>query len=208
MKLLVVGATGSVGTQIVTQALNQGHDVHALTRSQSTDRLKPHPKLTIVKGDPTDPATLSSDIADVDAVLVTLGGGLTGSPRSQGTQNIIDAMRETGTKRLICQTTLGVGDSRPNLNFKWKYIMFGGLLRKPYQDHVKQEEIVKASETNWTIVRPSAFTDGPLTGSYKQNFGPEQLGLNLEISRADVAHFMLAQLETDDNVGKACGISN
>lgn len=206
MKLLVVGATGSVGTHLVSQALDHGHTVHALTRNP--DQLTPHGRLTIVEGDPTNPATLPKNVTDVDAVFISLGGGLTGSPRSQGTQTIIDAMAKTGTKRLICQTTLGVGDSRDNLNFKWKYIMFGGLLRFPYNDHVKQEDYVRASDTNWTIVRPSAFTDGPVTGSYSQNFGPDATGLDLEISRADVAHFMLAQLEADTNIGKACSISN
>lgn len=208
MRLLIVGATGSVGRHLVDQGLNQGHEVVALTRDRSASGLQPHPDLEIVEGDPTVGKDLEVAVAGVDAVIVAIGGGLTGTPRSQATQNVIEAMSETGTKRLICQTTLGVGDSRGNLNFKWKYIMFGGVLRLVYQDHVRQEDVVRASQTSWTIVRPSAFTDGPLTGAYHQGFGPDETQLKLEISRADVAHFVLAQLETDEFVGRACAISN
>lgn len=95
--------------------------------------------------------------------------------------------------RLIVQSTLGVGDSRGNLTFFWKYLMFGALLRKAYADHVEQERLTRASGLDWTIVRPAAFTDGPRTGDYLRGFGPDERS-SVKISRADVAEFVVQQL--------------
>ena len=102
-----------------------------------------------------------------------------------------------GVRRLVCQTTLGAGDSRANLNFFWKRIIFGLLLRNVYADHEAQEAVIKRSDLDWIIVRPGAFTDGPATGAYKHGFPPTEKNIKLKISRADVAGFMLQQL-TDD----------
>lgn len=78
-----------------------------------------------------------------DAVLCSLGAGAKGTVRSRGTRNIIRAMEKAGVRRFVCQSTLGVGDSWDNLSFLWKYIMFRGLLRQAYADHVSQEDYVK-----------------------------------------------------------------
>jgi putative NADH-flavin reductase len=134
-----------------------------------------------------------------DAVLCTLGSGQqrTGTVRSEGTRNIIRAMEQAGVRRLICQTTLGVGESWENLNFFWKYIMFGFLLRQVYADHVLQEEYVKHSHLDWIIVRPGAFVDGDLTNIYRHGFPVTDKTTKLKISRADVADFMLKQVAED-----------
>ena len=116
-------------------------------------------------------------------------------------------MENTGVRRFICQTTLGAGDSRGNLNFFWKYIMFGMLLKAAYNDHQLQEKYVMQSALDWIIVRPAAFTDGGRTGNYKHGFGPEANGLTLKISRADVADFMLRQLTDNTYLRKAAGQS-
>jgi len=71
----------------------------------------------------------------------------------------VEAMREAGVRRLVCQSTLGVGSSGQHLTFWWRYVMFGALLRRAFADHVAQEAVVEASGLDWTIVRPSAFTD-------------------------------------------------
>ena len=103
-------------------------------------------------------------------------------------------MEKAGVKRLICQTTLGVGDSEGNLNFFWKRIMFGMLLRQAFDDHVIQEDHIRQSQLDWTIVRPGAFTDGDRTGQYRYGFPGSDRTTALKISRADVADFMLRQL--------------
>lgn len=205
MRVIVFGATGTVGTHVVEQALDEGHAVTAFSRNPAAVQ-RQHERLEVVRGDVTDPAAVERAVAGHDAVIVTLGAGRKGELRAFGTRTIIEAMEKTGVRRLICQSTLGVGDSRGNLNFLWKYIMFGLLLRAAYADHVRQEEFVKQSELDWTIVRPSAFTDGPRTGSYQRGFDPDRK-TKLKISRADVADFIIEQLTDDTYLRRTPAIS-
>lgn len=116
-------------------------------------------------------------------------------------------MEKTGVQRFICQTTLGCGDSWANLNFFWKRIMFGWFLKKAFLDHELQEKYILESQTDWTIVRPGAFTDGPKTGNYRHGFASGAQGLKLKISRADVADFMLKQLGNEQYLRKTPGLS-
>ncbi|MFD0365321.1 NAD(P)-dependent oxidoreductase [Nocardia sp. GCM10030253] len=207
MKIAVFGATSTVGRQVVEQALAQGHEVTAFTRSAAGVGQQ-HERLHIIEGDVLDTASVERAVVGQDAVLISLGAGRKGVIRAGGTRAVIEAMNRTGVKRLIAQTTLGVGDSRGNLNFLWKYVMFGMLLRQAYADHVQQEEYVRASDLDWTIVRPSAFTDGPRTGSYRRGFPSDETGLALKIARADIAEFMLEQLTDTSYLRQAPGISN
>ena len=193
MKILVFGATGSVGKLFVQQALDENHSVSAFVRRPIAISIR-HPRLSIIQGDVLDQAAVARATPGHDAVVCTLGAGSKGNLRALGTKNIIGAMEKAGVERFICQSTLGAGDSRGNLNFFWKYIMFGMLLRKAYADHELQETYVMTSNLRWTIIRPAAFTNGPRTGSYAHGFGADAEGLTLKISRADVADFLLKQL--------------
>ncbi len=208
MKLIIFGATGSVGRHVVAQALAQGHEVTAFVRSpEALESDGSQGTATVVQGDVLDPEAVERAVAGHDAVICVLGAGRKGRVRSLGTRNIIRAMESTGVKRLICQSTLGVGDSAANLNFFWKRIMFGWFLKEAFADHVEQEKAVRESDLDWVIVRPAAFTDGPLTGEYKHGFAPTDEELTLKISRADVAHFNLGQLEDDTYLRKTPGVS-
>ncbi|NEW25824.1 NAD(P)-dependent oxidoreductase [Nocardia cyriacigeorgica] len=207
MRIAIFGATGTLGRHVLERALRQGHEVTVLTRDASRVSTT-HDNLRVLEGDVLDPAAVEGAVAGQDAVLISLGNGRKGVVRAEGTRTVIEAMRRNGVKRLICQSTLGVGDSRPNLNFLWKYILFGLVLRPAYNDHVRQEEYVRASDLDWTIVRPSAFTDGPATGTYRQGFAGDEAGLSLKISRADIADFMLDQLTDRTYLHRAVGISN
>lgn len=208
MKLLVFGSTAGVGYQLVKQALEQGHTVTAFARDPAKLDIK-HTNLKIVQGDAMDLASVEKAVQDQDAVLCSLGSGTNtkGKIRSEGTRNIIQAMEKMGVPRFICQTTLGIGDSAGNLNFFWKYIMFGFLLRQVFADHVIQENYVKQSHLKWTIVRPSAFTDGNRTGNYQHGFPGKDKITKLEISRADVADFMLKQVVDNSYLYKTPGVS-
>ena len=196
MRILIFGSTGSIGRHLISQALEQGHDVTAFARSPVKIDIT-HENLQITQGDVMDPASVEKSVPGHEAVLCSIGAGRKGNIRSEGTKHIVEAMEKAGVRRFICQSTLGVGDSEANLNFLWKYIMFGLLLRPAYIDHIDQENHVTQSSLDWTIVRPAAFTDGPHTGQYKHGFGGTDKTVTLKISRADVADFMLAQL-TDD----------
>lgn len=206
MKVLVFGATGTVGRELVRQALEMGHTVTAFARDPSKLEIK-HPSLEIIEGDVMDSALVDRAVAGHDAVLVALGAGTKGQVRSTGTCNIIQAMQRNGVRRLVCLSTLGVGDSRAHLNFYWKYIMFGMLLRAAFADHVSQEEHVIRSGLDWTIVRPAAYTDGERTGNYRHGFPATAKGLKLKISRADVADFVLTQLADNSYVHMTPGVS-
>lgn len=206
MNVIIFGATGSVGRHLVSQACAGGHNVTAFVRN--TGRLNhTHPNLRVIAGDVLDAAAVTQAIRGQDAVLCALGAGRKGIVRARGTENIIAGMQRHGVRRFICQSTLGAGDSARYLNFFWKYIMFGLLLRPAFADHAEQERLTIASDLAWTIVRPAAFTDGPKTGAYKHGFTGADEKLTLKISRADVAGFMLAQLNDDTYLGKTPGLS-
>lgn len=206
MKLIVFGSTGSIGRQLVNQALDQGHTVTAFARDAKKVGIK-HDNLQVAQGDVMDAASVENAAQGHDAVLCSIGAGRKGTVRSEGTRNIISAMKKMGIRRFICQSTLGVGDSWGNLNAFWKYIMFGLLLRPAYADHVNQEGYVKQSDLDWTIVRPGAFIDGERTGQYRHGFPGTDKTTKLKISRADVADFMLKQLLDDAYVHKTPGLS-
>jgi putative NADH-flavin reductase len=206
MKVAIFGATGSVGKEALKQALEQGHKVTAFVRDPAKLSIEGD-GLRVKRGDVMDVSAVEEAVEGQDAVLCILGAGRKGNVRSEGTKNIISAMKSTGVRRLICQSTLGAGDSSGALNFLWKYIMFGMLLRKAYADHQRQEEFVMQSDLDWTIIRPAAFTDEPQTGEYNHGFFTSPKGLTLKISRADVADFLLKQLTDDTYMHKAPGLS-
>ncbi len=206
MKVLIFGATGSVGRHVVEQGLERGHEVTAFVRDPSGLDVA-HERLTVFRGDVLDGASVDGAVRGQGAVLCSIGAGRKGRVRSEGTRNIVRAMEGTGVRRLVCQTTLGIGESSGNLDFFWKHVMFGLLLRDAFADHEQQEAHVRGSALDWTIVRPAAFTDGGRTGAYRHGFPPSKEGLRLKISRADVAGFMLDQLTDDAYLRQTPGLS-
>jgi putative NADH-flavin reductase len=207
MKLIIFGATGTIGKQLVLQALSLGHSVTAFVRDKSKLQEFAHPHLHVYEGDVLNSAHVEQAMTGQDAVFCALGNGRKGIVRSQGTSNIIRAMEKKGIKRLICQTTLGTGESKGNLTFFWKHIMFGWFLKQAFLDHQLQEKYIIASSLDWTIVRPAAFTNSKATGHYRHGFSAADKTLQLKISRADVALFMLTQLSTDEYLRKTPGLS-
>lgn len=208
MKLLIFGATGGIGQQVVEQALEQGHAVTAFSRNPAKLNLQ-HPNLTLISGDVLDRSAVEQAVQGQEVVVCALGSGqkLTGTVRSEGTRNIIHAMEQAGIRRLICQSTMGTGDSWSSLNFYWKYIMFGLILKKVFADHQRQERYVQQSGLDWTIVRPGAFTEGARTGQYRHGFPGTDKTSKLKISRADVADFILKQLTDRTYLGQAPSLS-
>jgi putative NADH-flavin reductase len=116
-------------------------------------------------------------------------------------------MESTGVRRLICLSSLGVGDSRSNLPFFTKYVIVSIFLRHAFADHERQEAIVRQSSLDWTIVRPPHLTDGSRTGSYRHGFAASDRQIAGQISRADVADFMLKQLTETLYLHQTPGVS-
>jgi putative NADH-flavin reductase len=208
MNIIIFGATGTIGKLLVEQSLEQGHKVTAFCRNPASLNIT-HPQLLKVEGDVRNLEDVNNAIAGNDSVLITLGSGRDrkSDVRSVGTKNIIRAMQENGIKRLVCQTTLGCGDSHEQLNFFWKRIMFGWFLKKVFMDHELQESYVRNSGLDWTIVRPAAFTEGPKTKQYREGVETAGRKLTLKISRADVADFMLKVLPGKKYLFQTPGLS-
>ncbi|KAA3618316.1 MAG: SDR family oxidoreductase [Calditrichaeota bacterium] len=195
MKLIVFGASGGTGQFLVTQALKQGHEVTAFVRNPQKLKQKGS-KLKVIQGDVLDTQTLEKAISGHDAVLCSIGLSKIfdkSNLRANGTKNIIEAMRKTKVKRLICQSTFGAGDSYNMLPFSYKYLVFPLLLRRVLADHEVQEKYVRESKLDWTIVRPGSLTDDVETGIYFHGF-TAGTKVTAKISRADAANFMLKQL--------------
>lgn len=209
MKVIVFGATGIIGKMAVDRILADGHEVTAFARRP--ERIgETASQVRLVAGNAMDRAEVAAAIQGHDAVVVTLGSGksLRSQVRSKGTLNVILGMQQHGVRRLVCQSTLGAHESWSNLNFFWKRIMFGGVLRNIFKDHELQEQLVRASGLDWTIVRPSAFADGPETGAFREGFAPSERGLTLTIAKADIVSFLSRQLDDFRYKQQAVGISN
>ncbi len=209
MKLIIFGATGTIGNHIIEQSLDKGHEVSAFSRNRKHLNKFNHSKLNKIEGDVFNPKDVQNAIKGQDVAIIVLGSGKSRKTvvRSKGTQNIIKEMKTNGVKRLICQSTLGAGESKGNLNFFWKNIMFGWFLKQVLLDHELQEEYVKNSGLNWTIVRPAAFTDGEKTEKFRHGFSSVDKSVKLKIARADVANFILQQLDSSMYLFKSPGLS-
>lgn len=206
MHIAVFGATGGTGRRVVEQALAAGHKVTALVRNPAKLNLQ-HDHLTVVVGDVLDATKVEQTLADADATIVSLGNTPNNPDYivSQGTQVIVDAMKRLGRPtRIVVVSSLGVGESKDQVPLAFKMLM-KTVLKKPMEDKERQEAIVKASGLDWTIVRPGGLTDGPATGKYRAGLDPKIVAG--QVSRADVAAFVLQQLTDDTYLHKAPAIT-
>jgi putative NADH-flavin reductase len=206
VKVLIIGATGATGQILMREALAQGHEVTALARNPSALAPEDH-RLRVVQGNALDASSVGAAVAGQDAVLSALG---TRSARpttlfSESTQNVISAMNKHGVRRLVCITGIGAGDSKGHVGFLYDRIMLPFVVKNIYEDKTRQEEAIKQSDLDWVIVRPARLTDEPAKGEYSVFLGGSYTAK--EISRADVADFMLAQLTDDTYVRKMPVIS-
>jgi uncharacterized protein YbjT (DUF2867 family) len=200
MKVTLFGATGKTGRELLDRALAQGHDVRAFARNpgalhavaNGTNRVPGH--LDVQRGDMRDLAAVRAAVEGADAVLVALGPRGLGpdSICSDGTRVVIEAMQQTGVRRLVCVTSIGVGDSRQQMGRLVRWVVAGVLLRNAMADKEKQEALIRASGLDWVIVRPGSLHDGPATGRYRVGTGPAFR--SAAVARADVAEFMLREL--------------
>jgi putative NADH-flavin reductase len=158
-----------------------------------------------------DLASVEEAVAGQDAVLSALGHKrfiIYTNILSEGTKNIVKAMEIHNVKRFICITSLGINDSRFKLGLYYTLFVIPVIVFFYFLDKGKQEKIIRNSKLDWTIIRPGQFTNGRLTGKYKHG---ENLGnyiLTKMISRANVAHFMLSQLNDTSYLHKAVGVVN
>ena len=206
-----MGATGNLGSQVVLRALEAGHAVTALARNPAAISVR-HESLRVAQGDARDLDSLSAAVEGQEAVISCLGtkDRKDRTLRTEGARNAIQAMRAHGVSRLIVFSAFGAGDSLPHLKRSAPFfgrIILPLLLKTPFEDMGRMEEVVRASDVDWTIVRPTALSKKPGTGAVKVVLDDtEDPGGG--IPYADVAAFMVEQLTSDAYIGKAPAVSS
>jgi uncharacterized protein YbjT (DUF2867 family) len=208
MRVLVVGATGGTGRQLVAQALDLGHEVTAFVRNPSKLEVR-HPRLTVAQGDVLDYASVEAAVCGHDAVLSALGHKRYLGPSrilSEGTRNVLRAMEVHGVPRLICETALGIGDSAGQMGLYYTFLVLPLVLPFYFWDKARQERAIARSGVEWVIVRPGVLTRGEKRGRTRHGRHVGNFIWTVRISRADVADFMLKQLSSDIYLRTAVGV--
>ena len=205
MKVVVFGATGASGRQLVEQALAAGHEVTAFVRNPAALNIN-HPKLKVTKGDALDAESVSQAIAGQDAVLFAIGINRrsTLTVCADSARNIIAAMKEHGVRRFICLSAYGASETKDTALYS-KVLRF--FIGKRVEDKDRMEELLHASDLDWVLVRPPILTNGARQGRYRAGFDIP-IKLFSSVSRADVAEFMLKQLADDTYLRQAPTITN
>ena len=209
MKLLIFGATGATGQQLVRRGLDQQFLVTAFVRAAGKLAVQ-HPNLRVVTGDITRPETMRAAMPGQAAALSALGvrhNRRHNTALPDGTRAILAAMEQHQVRRFICETSMGVGSSKDEGSWLFERIFAPLFLGHSMADKERQEALIWRSALAWTIVRPAGLTNGPRTGDYKVGLSLASTRIKNRISRADVADFMLRQLTTDAFVRKAVNIS-
>jgi uncharacterized protein YbjT (DUF2867 family) len=207
MNVLVFGASGKTGREVVRQALARGFNVSAFVRDTARLPLA-HANLRLVKGQITDPKAVARAIEGHTCVISTLGVGLPLRHDPiviEGVRTIARASEHASVKRLLYMSFIGVSQSRDSAGFLLKQLA-GTVLRHEVADHEVKEAAVAESLVDWTIVRAPKLTNGRLTASYRVGEDIEARSPLPMMSRADVADFMLRQLSDQSFIRKAVRI--
>jgi uncharacterized protein YbjT (DUF2867 family) len=197
-RVLIIGASQGIGLETVRRALAEGHRVRAFARRAASIAID-NPELEKVSGDALDRAAVSQAVQGVDAVIEALGaprdlGALLWGTKlfSTATRILIDAMQVQGVRRLVAVTGLGAGDSRGHLGLLFDTLVFPMMLKRIYDDKDVQEQMIRASGLDWTIVRPGLLKDGAATGTARALTDPRDWRAG-PVRRADVAAFLVRE---------------
>ncbi|NEU06885.1 SDR family oxidoreductase [Flavihumibacter sp. R14] len=195
MRILIFGASGKTGYELVRQALEQGHHITAFVRNPSNLKIA-HINLQVFQGDVTNYKLVTDAVKGHDAVFSTLGAA---SPFKydqsvvDGVSNIVKAMEANGIMRFIYMSAINVEESRRNAGLLIR-VLGTTLLRTETAGHEAREKIIRQSRLDWTLVRSAKLSDGKFTGKYRSGEDIKAKGIAAGISRADVADFLLRQL--------------
>ncbi len=209
MKLLIIGATGGVGLALCSQALAAGHAVTILARSPAKLPAATASAATVIKADALDAPAVAAAVQGQDAILVALGSRSLMFRQydcSKGTDVLLGALKAAGSgappPRLLVCSSMGASESAP-----WIPGFVRWLLKHPLADKDLQEAAVRASGLPHVIVRPTGLNDAAARGPAAVAAVVGGAVPHNQISRSDVAAFMLGQLASDEYLGKAVGIS-
>jgi putative NADH-flavin reductase len=204
MNILVFGATGATGHELVKQALAQGHNVTAFARNRQ--RLKiTHENLTIIQGNLSDYKLIEHSVTGQHAILSALGASSMfrfDQSVVDGIKNIVRAMTAKGIERLIYLSFAGVKESRGQVGFIIRNVA-PAFLSTEIEGHEVKEKIIRESQLKWTIVRSPTLTNGKHRKQFRRGESISTNGFAVTISRMDVADFMLQQLTDAEFIRKA-----
>ena len=209
LHVTILGGTGKTGRHVVAQALQIGHHVTVLARTPSKLDVA-HERLRVVKGDVQDPAAVAEAIAGSSAVLSVLGP-TQNTPDyqvSRGTAHVLEAMETHGVRRLVISAGAGVGGDgdQPKLFNHVISFVLKLVARHVLEDMTRTVAAVRSSSRDWTVVRVPMLTDGPATGNVR--VGRVGVNTGARITRADMARFMLEQLQDSTHVRTSPVVSN
>lgn len=208
MKVVIFGASGRTGRALVEEALERGHAVRAFARTPAKIEVE-HERLEVVHGDVQNAAAVERAVAGVDAVLSALGptGNRSDRQVTNGTRNVVDAMERLGVRRIVVTGGAGVPDpmDRPALVDRLVKGLLLLVARNVVEDMRGAVEAVRASDLDWTVVRLPRLTDAPATGRVRADHLGGDVGI--QIGRADVATFLLDELDAGRWVGQAPVVS-
>jgi putative NADH-flavin reductase len=209
MKLTVFGATGGTGLQVVEQGLAAGHEVRAVVRD-ATRLGSGRDGLEVVVADVMDPSAIVEAVTGRHAVVSTIGSRAGRAPTTvcaDSSRSIVEAMHRAGTRRLVVVSGTGPFDEgeAPAMRYVLKP-MTRLFLKHVFADFVDMEKVVRASGLDWTIMRPPRLTDKPFTGRYRTR-RDLNLHRNITVSRADLAHLILAVCADGESIGAAIYIA-
>jgi putative NADH-flavin reductase len=204
--VVVFGGTGDVGRIVVEKLLEQGRIVKILTRNEVLE--SSHINLHLIKGNVLEASSVEHCIESQDIVIIALGFNNSSlDTMSRGTANIVSAMLEKKCRRLVCISAQGAGDSWEHMPDSFKNMVLNDpILTASFKDHTLQEQTVKNSNLNWTIVRPTEIVDEIESGGYCVNGYRDNL--TFQISKYDVAQFIVDETFNDAYVNKVAMITN
>ncbi len=195
MKMVVFGATGGIGGQVVAQALAAGHQVRAFVRDPAKANLPD--QMEVVAGNITDADRVTQAIAGTDAVVWAIGASRNSAEdvtiAETGARNVVAAMTSQGVRRLVAVSGAGitvVGERKP-ISGRLMSLIVRVAARHVYEAKRREYEIFRAADLDWTLVRPPRVTPGEPTG--RVVVGPDLA--SLAVTQGDVAAAMVGVLE-------------
>jgi putative NADH-flavin reductase len=208
MNITIIGASGGIGLEAVKRGLNRKHLITTLSRSEI--KLEEKKSLKMIIGDATNKADLLHSIQNAEAIIVTLGTGKNMKATtlfSDFAKLMVEINRENKIDvPFIFVTGFGAGESKNYVSWLIKFFL-NFLLKDVYGDKTTMEEIITASDLNWTVVRPGRLLDKELTEKYRVE-NTLFKGINIGgINRVDVADFLIKQSENQTELKKYIGIS-
>jgi putative NADH-flavin reductase len=204
--IFLIGGTSGTGLCFLKQALDAGHKVTLYARNPAKCTIS-NPNLKLAKGELTDVEGMKKALEGCDISVFT-AGVMSKKPTtviSEGVKNAIQATEAQNVKRFIAVTSLGLGDTWKQALWSFRKLIVPLFIKGSFEDKELEEQYIMKSNLDWIIIRPARLLDKPPARNYRFGMDPDIQG---RVSRDDVAHFMMTQLDDDTFIRKTPGIAD